>query len=312
MPAFEVSRIELPDFGLAQGGYGSELVAVGDAPKVVLSLPSGSAKCPWACVDVQSGVVAAERGLRGEVRDGRLNRTGQGWLLTTSALVRVDVAGPPRIVDLLVPRGLGRYHARLLAMGDDRYGMCPWLGQMLSVVDVQTRAIIKKIRVPAPHLSLVGEHTVTLYSPHGGQRTVLRRHDLERLEAAAMPTGTRPLFDDGEMVMVLGQRRQVTHSSAWEISRDALGRFDASTFEERARVPMPVGAREVLGKDNAGRVVISTDDGFVLVDRAALSEIARLALPVANGIRAHAFLRAQQSVVMTDDMRPRQLIVARW
>jgi hypothetical protein len=66
---FDASRIELPDFGLT-GGYGSELVALGDAPRVVLSLPSAGAKCPWACVDLDSGAVVAERGLRGEVRDG--------------------------------------------------------------------------------------------------------------------------------------------------------------------------------------------------------------------------------------------------
>jgi hypothetical protein len=312
MPIFEVSRIELPDFGLKEGGYGSSLVSVGDGPRVVLSLPSGSAKVPWACVDVQSGAVAAERGLRGDVRDGQLDEVGRGWLLTISALVRVDVAGAPRIVEVLVPRGLGRYHARLLPMGDDRYGVCPWPGQTLTVVDVQTSAVVRKIRVPAPHLSVVGEQTVTLYAPHGGQRMILRRSDLERLEVAVMPTGTRPWFDDGELVMVLGTRRPSTHSSVWEISRNALGIFDGSTFEERFRVPMPGGTREVLGKDHAGRIVISTDDGLVLVHRSTLNEIARLALPTANGMRSHAYLNAQRAMVMIEATRPRQLIVARW
>jgi len=235
---FEVSRIELPDFGLAEGGYGSELVPVADAPKVVLSLPSGSGKAPWACVDVRSGVVTAERGLRGEVRDGALDETGRGWLLTTSALVRVDVAAAPRIVEVLVPRGLGRYQARLLPMGDDRYGVCQWPGQTLTVVDVHSAAIVKKIRVPAPYVSVVDEQTVTLYAPHGGQRLLLGRRDLERLEETAMPTGTRPWFDDGELVMVLGERRPIPHSNNWQIARDALGVFDASTFEERACVRM--------------------------------------------------------------------------
>ena len=310
MPVFEVSQIELPDFGLVEGGYGSELVPVGDAAKVVLSLPSGSAKVPWACVDVESGAVAAERGLRGDLRDGRLDGARRGWMLTTSALVRVDVAGAPKVVEVLAPRGLGRYHSRLLPMGDNRYGVCPGPGQTLTVV--HTSAMIKKIRVPAPHLSVVGEQTVTLYAPHGGQRMLLRRSDLERLELAAMLTGTRPWFDDGELVMILGERRPITHSTAWEISRDALGIFDASTFEERSRVPMLAGTREVLGKDNAGRVVISTDDGVILVEGSTLNEVGRLALPTANGMRSHAFLDGRQTMVMIDDTRPRQLIVARW
>jgi hypothetical protein len=88
--------------------------------------------------------------------------------------------------------------------------------------------------------------------------------------------------------------------------------FDASTFEQRSRVPMAAGTREVLGVDDAGRVVISTDDGLVLLHRSALTELARLALPTANGIRSHAFLDGRQTVVMIDDARPRELIVARW
>jgi hypothetical protein len=310
--AFELSRIELPGFGLRGGGYGSTLVPVGDASKVVLSLPSGSVRCPWACVDVQSGTVAAERGLRGDVRDGRLDGAGRGWLLTTSALVRVDVAGAPHTVEELAPRGFGRYHARMLPLGDNRFGVCTWPGRLLTVVDVRAAAVVKRIRVPAPHLAVVDEQTVAVYAPHGGQRLLLRRSDLKRLEQAAMPTGTRPWFDAGELVMVLGQRRPIAHSTVWEIARDALGRFDASTFQERLRVPLPPGAREVLGKDDADRVVVSTDDGFVLVHRSTLNEVARLALPDARSMRSHAFLDAHQTMVMIDDTQPRQLIVARW
>jgi hypothetical protein len=308
---FDASRIELPDFGLT-GGYGSELVALGDAPRVALSLPSGGAKCPWVCADVESGAVMAARGLRGDVRDGELDREGRGWLLTTSALVRVDVTGALRILDVLAPKGLGRDHSRLLPMGDDRYGVCSWLGQTLSVVDVRTSTTVKKIRVAAPHVSVLSEETVKLYAPHGGRRLVLRRNGLERLEDTAMPTGTRPFFEGGEVVMVLGTRRPIAHSSAWEIAREALGIFDASTFDERVRAPVPTGAREVLGMDHEGRVVISTDDGLALVDRATLRETARLTLPIANGIRAHLFLGEHQAMVMIDQDRQQELVVARW
>ena len=110
-------------------------------------------------------------------------------------LVRVDVAGAARVVEVLVPAGLGRDLSRLFPMGDDRYGVCSWLGQTLSVVDVRASAITKMIRVPALHVSLVGKTTVTLDSPHGGQRMRLRRPDLEQLELDPMPTGTRPFLD---------------------------------------------------------------------------------------------------------------------
>ena len=64
--------------------------------------------------------------------------------------------------------------------------------------------------------------------------------------------------------------------------------------------------------DHEGRVVISTDDGLALVDRATLREIERLRLPIANGIRAHLFLAEHQAMVMIDQDPPRELVVARW
>ena len=68
----------------------------------------------------------------------------------------------------------------------------------------------------------------------------------------------------------------------------------------------------MLGKDHEGRVVISTDDGLALVDRSTLRETARLTLPIPNGIRAHRFLGNHQAIVMIDQDRPRELVVARW
>jgi hypothetical protein len=310
--AFDLSRIELPDFGLAGGGYGSEIVPLGDTARVVVSLPSGGARCPWACVHLETGEVTAERGMRGEVRDGELDREGRGWLLTSSALVQVDVAETPRVLEVLAPRGLGRDQSRLLAMGDSRYGVCSWLGRALSVVDVRTSVTVKKIRVAAPHVSVLAEDTVTLYAPHAGRRVVLGRADLNRLEETEMPTGTRPCLEDGDLLMVLGRRKPIPHSKAWTVTRDALGIFDASTFEERVRAEVPVGARDVLGKDREGRVVISTDDGIALIDRTTLREIARVALPIAHGIRAHRFLGKHQAMVMIDQDEPSQLVVARW
>src|SRR3954468_15083341 len=63
--------------------------------------------------------------------------------------------------------GPRRDHSRLLPMGDDRYGVCSWLGQTLSVVEVRTSTTVKKMRVAAPHVSVPSEETVILYAPHG-------------------------------------------------------------------------------------------------------------------------------------------------
>ena len=50
----------------------------------------------------------------------------------------------------------------------------------------------------------------------------------------------------------------------------------------------------LLNKDKAGRLVISTDDGMVLLDSSTLTELARLSLPTTNGMRSHAFSPGQQ------------------
>jgi len=68
----------------------------------------------------------------------------------------------------------------------------------------------------------------------------------------------------------------------------------------------------LLNKDKAGRVVISTDDGMVLLDSSTLTELARLSLPTTNGMRSHAFSPGQQAMIMIKARRPRELIVTHW
>lgn len=288
---------------------------VGDRSEVVLSLPSGSGKVPWARVDIETGAVDVARGLRGDVRDGLLDADGGGWLLTNSALVRVEVADRMTVVDTLVPKGMGKHQSRLHALGDNRYGACNWMGKRLYVVDVTTSALVKTINVVAPHLSVLNAETVTLYAPHGGERLVLGRGALDRLEHTSMPTGTMPFYCDGEIVMLTGERIAMPHinpTRGWIVSRQNLVLLDAASLTERRSAAAPRGARDVLGTDHAGQLVISTDDGVVIADRRTLKEIDRVtfAQPVALG--AHTFLTARQAVVMTNGIFSRELIVARW
>jgi hypothetical protein len=314
---FEASRIVLPDLGLQPGGYGSALVAVGEGPRILLSLHSGAITRPWACVDLLTGEVEAARGLRGEVRDGLVDADGRGWLLTASALVRVDVSSGLHILDTLTPKGVGKYQSRLLPFGDQRLGVVNWMGNVLSIVDLSTGALMKKLKIAAPHMSRVEDRHVTLFSPHGGERLVVRRDNLARVQSSPMPTGTAPWFDGADLVMVTGTRApipRVAPTRGWTIARHAIGVFDAATLAERLLVATRQDTRDVLGVDRAGRLVLSTDRGFFLADRDNLAEVARFDLPtnkLDTGL-VHRFVPMYQAVAMASGIDAREIVVVRW
>ena len=308
--AFDVSRIAFPDLGLRDGGYGSSIVPVGRRARVVLSLPSGSAKVSLACFDLVSGEVKVVRGLLGEVRDGCIDDEGQGWLLTTSALVRVDVSATPRILDVLRPAGLGRDQSRMLDLGDGRLGVCNWLGRSLAVVNPETGVVARRIRTDAPYAARVEPDHVTLYSPHGARWTRFHRTELERVGGGPMPTGTSVFLDGEDAVMVVGERRPIPHSTSWEVAPTGVGVYDAVTFAEREFVHLHGEPREVLGLDDQHRLVFGGPAGVLLVDRKTLTERARF--EVDGTFEDIAYLSAHRAAVISVRWPKRELLIVRW
>jgi hypothetical protein len=308
--AFDVSRIPFPDLGLRDGGYGSSIVPVGRLPRVVLSLPSGGVKVPLACVDLETGKVTTARGLLGEVRDGSIDEEGQGWLLTSSALVRVDVSAAPRILDVARPKGLGRHRSRMLELGDGRFGLCNRLGRSLAVVNPETGVVDRHIRTDAPYAARVESNRVTLYSPHGGRWTTMHGPDLEQLDSGPMPTGTSVLLDGEDAVLVVGERRPIPHSKSWEIAPTGVGVYDAATFAERRCVRVQGDPREVLGQDDQQRVVVGAGVGVLLIDRDTLAEVARY--EVDGKIEDIAYLSAHRAAVISVRWPDRELLTVRW
>ena len=308
--AFDVSRIAFPDLGLRDGGYGSSIVPVGRRPRVLLSLPSGSAKAPLARFDLETAEVAVVRGLLGEVRDGSIDDEGQGWLLTSSALVRIDVSATPQILDAVRPKGLGRDQSRMLDLGDGRLGLCNRLGRSLAVVDRENGVVGRHIRTDPPYAARVESDQVTLFSPHGGRWSTFDRTELERLDGGRMPAGTSVIFDGVDAVVVVGERRPIPHSTSWEIATTGVGVFDAVTFVERQCARLRGDPREILGMDDQQRLVVGDSTGVLLVDRETLTEVARH--EVDGRIEDIAYLPAHRAVVVSVRWPKRELLVVRW
>lgn len=308
--AFDVSRIAFPDLGLRDGGYGSSIVPIGRRPRVVLSLPSGGAEVPLACFDLETAKVTTARRLPGDVRDGRIDEEGQGWLLTSSALVRVDVSDAPRILDVARPKGLGREQSRMLELGDGRFGLCNRLGRSLAVVNPETGVVDTRIRTDAPYASRVEPDRVTLYSPHGGRWTTVHGMDLDRLDGGPMPTGTSVFLDGEDAIMVVGERRPIPHSNSWEVAPTGVGVYDAATFVERRCVRVLGDPREVLGQDDQHRLVVGASIGVLLIDRDTLAEVARY--EVDGKIEDIAYLSAHRAAVISVRWPNRELLTVRW
>jgi hypothetical protein len=312
---FDLRTIPLPDWPEDAGTWGSALIAVADQPRVVLSLPSRSHPVPWVVVDIESGETQTGRKLRGEIRDGRIDAAGEGWVLTTSAICKLTVADEPRVLEIKRPKGLGTYLWRLLELGPDHFGATGWATKSVAVISRESWTIEKRLRIPAPHLAVEHGDVVRLYSPHGGVCLDVRLPELERVGQEPMPLGTAPVVDGGELFLLHGRKRQADQAvpieKIWQIEPDTLLALDAESLAELRRAPSPAAARDVIGVDAAGRLIVSTHRGIALVARDSLEELERV--DVADRVAFHAFVPGASAVVVSPDgLAPRELVVVRW
>jgi hypothetical protein len=125
-----------------------------------------------------------------------------------------------------------------------------------------------------------------------------------------MPTGTSVFFDGDDAVVVVGERRAIPHSTAWEIAPTGVGVYDAVTFAERRCVRARGDLREVLGQDDQHRLVVGASVGVLLIDRDSLTEVARY--EVDGKIEDIAYLPAHRAAVISVRWPQRELLTVRW
>jgi hypothetical protein len=317
--SFNVRSLPLPADPEYVGTWGSSIVAVGSRPAVALSLPTRGRPVRWGVADLVTGEVRTSKTMRGELRDGLFEPSGEGWLLTTQALCKVDVSGhTPGVVETLRPKGLGTYLWRLLAIGPDHLGATGWATASVAVVGRRSGRLEKRLRIVSPHLATAEGNLVRLYSPHGGECLDVRLPSVARGDQREMPHGTNPVLHDGELFMLAGRRiaadRSIPIETMWRIERETIVAVDPRSLAIRRDAPAPPESREILGVDSTGRLVVSTDVGIVLVRRDTLREEARAELPgLSRPVFAHEFVPAADAVVISPDrFVPTELAVVTW
>jgi hypothetical protein len=316
---FDVRSLPLPADPDYVGTWGSSIVAVGSEPAVALSLPTRGRPVRWGLADLLTGEVRISKTMRGELRDGLFEPSGEGWLLTTQALCRVDVSGDtPGVVETLRPKGLGTYLWRLLAIGPDHLGATGWATASVAVVGRQSGRLEKRLRIASPHLATGEGNLVRLFSPHGGECLDVRLPSFARAEQRAMPFGTNPVLHEGELFMLAGRRieadRSIPIDTMWRIERETIVALDPRSLAIRREAPAPPESREVLAVDSTGRLVVSTDSGIVLMGRDTLREEARAELAgLSRPVFAHEFVPGADAVVISPNrFVPTELAVVTW
>lgn len=315
---FDVTRWPLP-VGLDQAaGWGSELVSVPGEPLVIFGLPNGGRASRWAVADLKTGDLRTAHGLHGEVRDGVFTPDGGGWLLTTFAICRVSFKPELSVSACDRPAGMGTYLWRLLDLGSGWLGATGWTTSSIVVIDSTGLSVRKRVRLISPHLALRRTGAVRLLAPHGGEWLDLELPSLNRSDHGTMPTATGAVQCGDELWMLAGDRvaidEHVPIERAWRVRPSRLLALDLDSLSELRAAAAPRGAREVLGADSAGRMVISTDNGVSVVDADSLVELGRVDMRSAwQPLSAHAFVPTTDSVVaFRERFEPAELIVITW
>jgi hypothetical protein len=235
---------------------GFEIVAIGRQPRVVSSLPTKGNRVTWAVVDVGTREVLTSRTLRGELRDGLFDATRERLLLTTHALCRVSVEGELRVIETMRPKGFGTYLWRLLPIGPEHVGATGWTTGSVAVFRRDGGELVKRIRIPSPHLAIQEGEVVRPHSPHGGQCLDLGLPELKRVRQRPMPLGSVPVVHGGELFLLHGPKEQEPCRSTkcggssgrsswlWIFSRSPITGPSGVRAGHRGRRPgPPAGAR---------------------------------------------------------------------
>lgn len=312
---FDVRSIPLPAPPDYVGTWGSAVIAHPERPLVLVSLPRPTGPVALAVVHIDSGRVDVAEGLSGELRAG-LVRGDEALVLTTHALCRVAIGPPPRIIETLRPKGMDTHLWRLLDVSDELVGVTGWNTRSIELVRRTDGELMGRVPLVSPHdCATVGDGVVRFLSFHGGEaldvvpatRRVRARHEL--------PTGTTPVSHGDELYVLTGRRkkadRHVKIDEAWLIDPKLLSVLDADTLAVRRSANAPKKARDVVAVTD-DEVVVTTEAGIAVIDRATLRERGRLDKSD-RAVWWHAWVPSANAVVMLEDrFVPQDLTVVRW
>jgi hypothetical protein len=294
MPGLVRTTVQVPVSGAAaHWSYGTAVVGRPGTTEVLLTLPSAASRTPWARVDLASGDLGSGSGMPGPLRSVYFPDAGEDprwWVLGLHGLGRVHPDEPWAVRDV-VRSGIGRYPNRLFSLGAHLAVGTDLSGNVV-VLSKASAETVGRLRLPMGSTSTEAEGLTRVFAPREGKVydvdpvrvKVVRRHRIpsgkgerligETLFYLAGETAPIRVLAEGSVPrpgvpVVVGDGAGTT-VGATVVARELVG-VNAHTLEPacigpHGGVPVPADAVEVLGVDRDDRLVVSTRDGFVLVD----------------------------------------------
>lgn len=296
MPELVRTTIQVPvRGGAAHWSYGTAIVGRPGTTEVLLTLPSAASRTPWARLDLASGELGSGSGMPGPLRCVYFPEAGEDprwWVLGLHGVGRVNPEDPSAVHDV-VRTGIGRYPNRLFSLGAAHLAVGTDLSGNVVLLSKASAAPVGRLRLPKGSTSRTeADGLIRVFAPREGRvydvdpvrLKVVRRHTIpcgkgERLIGetlfylAGEITPIRVLAD-GEapqpgVPVVLGHGAGTTVGTT-VVARELVGvnvhTLQLTSIGPHGSVPVPADAVEVLGVDREARLVVSTRDGFVLVD----------------------------------------------
>lgn len=307
-------------------GYEQSPIAQPGRDAVLLTRRTGRtlARCQLA-----TGRVEQVGGIAGELRDAVFDPDGQSaWLLAIYGLCQVTLE--PLAITRVVRAGLGTSKNGLCALGREWLGIFNSHQTTLIVVDRATGQRRTTLRVPGPDLVRPGpvEHTAWLVALRDGQAGLLHLGSLRISQRRRLPKVVAPIVA-GQEVLAVADQVTLDGVPIDRFGRPAPERVVAlglEAFDLRRHGPKLPGLVAVLGVDVAGRPVVSTHQGFIILDRATLAPLARFDLdwPIqgachvpdtdtdADAVVLVPSLDAKAAPTGGQESFPEELVVIRW
>lgn len=310
--------------GAAHWSDGTAIVGRPGTTEVFFTLPSAASRTPWARLDIDGDVVVAGSGMPGPLRAVAFPDAGEDgwwWVLGLHGIGRVDPEDPAAVRDV-VRSGIGRYPRHLFGLGPGHLAIGTDLSGNVVLLSKSSAEPEGRLRLPKASTSrAAADGLVRVFAPREGKAydvdpaglKVARRHTIpsgkgERLVGDTLyylAGEVRPIRVLGPgsaaepgVPVVLGDGAGSTVGSA-VVAHELIG-LDFDTLDPVGigprRVPVPANAVEVLGADCAGRLVVSTKAGFILVDAGSGAVLAEHVEP--GGLAGAGMSQGHNTVVL--------------
>lgn len=320
-----VSDVELP---ARERFRDTCLIALPDSTSVMFTLPSMGARSPWCVVDVSTGEIRRGRGMPGDLTALLHGTDDPHWGLAAYGLVRLRLDGRLEVTDVF-RKGIGKYLRTLVDFDHDLLAVANRSLSSVLLVSKVDGSAVKRIKMAGPDLAYpLSDRRLRFLSFHHAEATdvdVARRKVITR---HPLPYGQGARHVGDEVIVLSGERHDfrivdvaadaepgttvilgvgdVQAPAGWDVVPSGIAVLDACTLEVRRRAPLAHDCVEVLGTDTTGRIVVSTRNGFLLLDPRTLAVTATHEQEQINGA---VHLPGQDTACLLGDT---SLRVVRW